>query len=222
MARQAPTKLYSAHTMSASPCIQQPVADAELSETVADAELVARVLGGEPGAYDLLVRRHSARIYGAIYRVVGQREEAEDLTQEAFFKAYRALRRFKGRSQFSTWLYRIALNLALNQLKRARRRPTLSLDADPGEGGHAPPLADETREGASPLDELERQELRARLNAALEKLSKKHREVVFLAEWEGLPHEEIGRLLNCRPATVRTRLFYARRALQAELKDLMT
>ena len=150
-------------------------------------------------------------------------EDANDLTQDAFVKAWQALKSFKGDSSFFTWLYRIAINRTLNHLKQRKFRDgkhAMSLNDLDTEAEHHPDLvalvSDKTPRRAVALEEL-----KEKLNAALQRLSENHRIVVTLHDIQGLPHDEIARILDCNTATVRTRLFYARQQLQGILSDYL-
>ncbi len=188
-----------------------------------DAELVQRAKGGDTSAFETLVRRHQARIRGMIYHMIGHREDAEDLTQAAFLRAYRALRRFQGQSSFYTWLYRIAVNLTLNFIKQRQRRTgagVLSLDDMDSTAEREPEYVEraarDTPDRSAHLAEIQR-----RIHEALGTLTAKHRAVVVMHDLQGLSHEEIARVLRVPTATVRTRLFYARKLLQAELQEFI-
>lgn len=183
-----------------------------------DAVLVERVRTGDVTAYEELVRRNRARIYGLIYNMTSHREDTEDLVQSVFIKAYRSLDRFRGQSAFSTWLYRIALNETLNFLPKRKRRTALSLnDLDQAVERDPDYVALVARE--SPVRDVQRSELQKKLNAALQTLSEAHRTVVVLHDIEGLPHDEIARITGVPEGTVRSRLFHARQQLQAELSE---
>lgn len=187
-------------------------------EAVPDAVLVARAKRGDLDAYDELVRRYQERIYSAMYHMTSNHEDASDLTQESFIKAYRALKSFKGDSSFFTWLYRIAINKAINFLKQRKQIREMSLDDLDLNAEHDPDILALISE-KTPRRQAALSELQVRLNEAMQKLSEPHRLVVTLHDIQGLPHEEIGRIMNCNVATVRTRLFYARQQLQAYLSD---
>ena len=186
-----------------------------------DEELVGAAREKDLGAFDELVHRYQARIHATIYHMTSNREDADDLTQETFVKAYRALASFKGNSSFYTWVYRIAINRTLNFLKKHRRRMReLSLyDIDPDGEGRS--LVREFVSDHSPHHHTRIRELQERLNTAMRKLSEVHRMVVVLHDVQGLPHEEIGRIMDCNTGTVRSRLFYARQQLQAHLNDYL-
>ncbi len=176
---------------------------------------------GDLAAFDQLVHRYRARIHATVYHMTSSREDADDLTQEAFLKAFRSLSSFKGNSSFYTWIYRIAVNKTINFLKRSRRRKTqMSLyDIDPE--GDARLLLPSSVSEDSPRRQLHLWELQRRLNEAMQKLSNTHRLAVTLHDIQGLPHEEIGRIMGCSTGTVRSRLFYARQQLQAHLSDYL-
>jgi RNA polymerase sigma-70 factor (ECF subfamily) len=183
-----------------------------------DRILVARSQRGDTTAYEELVRRHQRRVYGLVYNMTGNKEDAEDLVQDVFVRAYQSLGRFRGTSSFYTWIYRIAVNRAINFLKRRGRRATLSLDDMEG-GIERDPAYVALSARESPVRDASLSELQGRLNKALLTLSEKHRTVVVLHDIQGMPHDEIARMLGCSAGTVRSRLFYARQQLQAELAE---
>jgi RNA polymerase sigma factor (sigma-70 family) len=182
--------------------------------------LVKKAKQGDLLAYDELVRRYQERIYSTIYHMTANHEDANDLAQEAFIKAYRALKSFKGDSSFFTWVYRIAINKTINFLKQRKKRTQMSLDDLDFNAEHDPDLvaliSDKT-----PRRDLNLAELQERLNEAMLKLSDIHRLVVTLHDIQGLSHEEISRIMDCNTGTVRSRLFYARQQLQAHLSDFL-
>lgn len=183
--------------------------------------LVRRAQGGDLEAFDALVRQHQERVYATVYHMTANHEDAADLTQETFIKAYNALRSFKGDCGFFTWLYRIAVNRTLNFLKQRRNRtPHLSLNDLDFNAEHDPDLLALVSE-QTPRRQADLSELQRKLNAALLKLSEVHRMVVVLHDIQGLPHQEIAAILDCNPGTVRSRLFYARQQLQALLSDCL-
>jgi RNA polymerase sigma factor RpoE len=183
-------------------------------------ELLRRAKAGELTAYDDLVRRYQERVYATIYHMTSNHEDANDLAQETFIKAFQALQSFKGDSSFFTWLYRIAVNKTINHLKQRKRRIHVSLNDLDINAEHDPDLvaliSDKT-----PRRDLNLAELQERLNAAMQKLSEIHRMVVTLHDVQGLSHEEISQIMNCNVGTVRSRLFYARQQLQAYLSDYL-
>lgn len=197
--------------------------EAEASPQPDDLTLVRRAQEGDANAYDELIRRYQRQIYGVIYHMTSHHEDANDLAQEAFVKAWQALKTFKGDSSFFTWLYRIAVNRTLNHLKQRKFREgkhAMSLNDLDVEAEHHPDLvalvSDKTPRRALALEEL-----KEKLNVALQRLSENHRIVVTLHDVQGLPHEEIAKVLGCNTATVRTRLFYARQQLQGIMADYL-
>lgn len=187
----------------------------------ADRELVRRAQSGDKVAYDDLVQRYQERIYATIYHMTSNHEDASDLAQDVFVRAWTALRSFKGDSSFYTWIYRIAVNRTINFLKQRRNRSThLSLN-DLEVGTENDPEMVELVSHRTPRRDAALSELQQRLNSALQKLSEEHRTVVTLHDVQGLAHEEIAQILKCNPGTVRSRLFYARQQLQAWLSDLI-
>jgi RNA polymerase sigma factor (sigma-70 family) len=199
--------------------VPTPTGVAPLAE-LDDRALVRRAKQGDMRAYDELVRRYQERIYATVYHMTGNHEDANDLAQEAFIKAYQALRSFKGDSSLFTWVYRIAVNKTINFLKQRKNRTHLSLNDLDLNAEHDPDLvaliSDKT-----PRREAGLSELQEKLNGALQKLSESHRLVVTLHDVQGLSHEEIGRIMDCNVGTVRSRLFYARQQLQAYLADYL-
>jgi RNA polymerase sigma-70 factor (ECF subfamily) len=183
-----------------------------------DRALVRRAKSGDLAAYDELVRRYQERVYAMLYHMTANHEDANDLAQEAFIRAYRSLRSFKGDSSFFTWLYRIAVNRAINFLKQRGRRTHLSLNDLDFNAEHDPDLVALVSD-KTPRREAGLNELQEKLNAAMLQLSETHRLVVTLHDVQGLSHEEISRIMDCNTGTVRSRLFYARQQLQSLLSD---
>lgn len=181
-----------------------------------DGGLVKRAQKGDLGAYEELVLRYQERIYSAIYHMTSNHEDANDLAQESFIKAFRALGTFKGDSSFFTWVYRIAINKTINFLKHRRKRLHLSLNDLDFNAEHDPDLISLISE-KTPRRDMGLNELQEKLNEAMQKLSHIHRLVVTLHDVQGLSHEEISKILDCNTGTVRSRLFYARQQLQAHL-----
>lgn len=187
-------------------------------EAEADWLLVQRVQAGEVDLFDDLVRKYRERIWSVIYNLTSNREDAADLTQDSFLKAFQSINRFQGQSAFFTWLYRIAVNATLNHLQKAKLRRFFSLEKIRDEE----PVASLLDRLADPGDSSDRAaclgELQQKLNEALQKLSIKHRTVVTLFEIDGLSHEEIAEITGTSVGTVRSRLHYAKQLLQAELQ----
>jgi RNA polymerase sigma factor (sigma-70 family) len=182
--------------------------------------LVGRAQQGDVEAYSELVRRHQRKIYALVYHMTSSKEDAEDLTQDVFVKAYGSLGGFKRDAGFYTWVYRIAVNRTINFLKQRKRRTAVSLD-DVDEAVERDPDYVELVARESPVREASLGELQKKLNDALQTLSEKHRSVVVLHDIQGVPHEEIARMLRVSTGTVRSRLFYARQMLQNELKEFL-
>ena len=185
-----------------------------------DMELVKRARRGDLTAYDELVRRYQERIYATVYHMTANHEDANDLAQEAFIKAFQALKSFKGGSSFYTWVYRIAVNKTINFLKQRKNRIHLSLNDLDFNAEHDPDLVALISE-KTPRREVNLAELQEKLNAAMQKLSEPHRLAVTLHDIQGMSHEEIAQIMDCNVGTVRSRLFYARQQLQAYLSDYL-
>ena len=183
-----------------------------------DTELVALAQKGSTNSFNKLVDKYHSRIYSLTYQMTSNREDAEDLTQEIFIKAFEALPRFKGRSSFYTWLYRIGINKTINYRKKRNRNRPLSIDALDQDITHDDIYA-ELDSKDSPLRHIGLNELQVKLNEAMQKLSLKHRTVVVMHDIEGIPHDEIAKIVGVSVGTIRSRLFYARRQLQADLGE---
>jgi RNA polymerase sigma-70 factor (ECF subfamily) len=184
-----------------------------------DRELVAKAQGGDDGAFDQLIEKYKARVYAVIYHMLGNNEDAADLTQEVFVKAFKAISSFRSQSNFYTWLNRIAVNTTINFI-RLRKEEHLSLDEFSSEVEGDPSFQTLVSKETADRD-VDRDELQKKLNEALQKLSKEHRAVVVLHDIEGLRHHEIAKVLGCSEATARSRLFYAHQELQALLANYL-
>ena len=191
-------------------------AGAEVPEDV----LVHRARRGDLKSYDELVKRYQERIYATIYHMTSNHEDANDLAQDSFIKAFQALGSFKGGSSFYTWLYRIAVNKTINFLKQRKNRMHMSLNDLDFNAEHDPDLM-ALISHKTPRRDAGLSELQEKLNAALLKLSEPHRLVVVLHDVQGQSHEEIAKVMDCNIGTVRSRLFYARQQLQSELADYL-
>jgi RNA polymerase sigma-70 factor, ECF subfamily len=196
------------------------VAAAPEPPVVEEQELVKRARQGDLSAYDDLVRRYQERIYATLYHMTSNHEDANDLAQEAFIKAFQALKTFKGGSSFYTWVYRIAVNKTINFLKQRKNRSQMSLNDLDFNAEHDPDLVALVSE-KTPRREAGLAELQEKLNEAMQTLSEAHRLVVTLHDVQGLSHEEIAKIMDCNIGTVRSRLFYARQQLQGQLVDYL-
>ena len=184
-----------------------------------DAELVRRCQEGQHAAFGILVGRYRGRIYAMILNMTGNDADAWDLSQDVFLKAWKALPRFEARSQFFTWLYRIAHNVTYDWLRKRKIGPGTEFDDALGQTPAAGALT--VPQGAvAPDDRLRNKEVGARIAEALKDLSPEHRAVVLLKEVDGLSYQEIADSVGCTLGTVMSRLFYARKRLQALLRDL--
>src|SRR5467141_2571210 len=185
-----------------------------------DIVLVQRAKAGDMAAYDSLVRRYQERIYATIYHMTANHEDANDLAQETFIKAYQALKSFKGDSSFFTWVYRITVNKTINFLKQRKNKTHMSLNDLDFNAEHDPELVALVSD-KTPRRDVSLIELQEKLNGAMQKLSQIHRLVVTLHDVQGLSHEDISKIMGCNTGTVRSRLFYARQQLQAYLSDYL-
>jgi RNA polymerase sigma factor (sigma-70 family) len=183
-----------------------------------DQQLVARTQSGDASAFDQLVVKYTPRLYGLIYNMTSNHEDTNDLLQDVFAKAYKAIRGFRGKSSFYTWIHSIAVNMTLNFLKKRGRRYHLSLDDVDASIQNDKEFLELTAT-SSPVREADLSELQRRLNEAMMKLSDEHRAVVTMFHIQGMPHAEISKILRVSEGTVRSRLFYANRQLQNYLDE---
>jgi RNA polymerase sigma-70 factor (ECF subfamily) len=183
-----------------------------------DEGMIAAVRAGDATAYRGLVERYQGRVYALLYGMVRNPEDARDLTQDAFVKAYRNLHTFREDARFYTWIYRIAMNLAIDFVRRRGKGPVAGFEEDVAvrdpDGG-----VSAAHHGDSPGRALERKRLHAAILAALDRLPEDQKQVVLLRELEGLSYKEIASILDIAEGTVMSRLFYARKKLQAMLVD---
>ena len=188
-----------------------------LSDT--DQQLVEKVLGGNKNAFDMLVLRHQNRVAAIVARIIRDPKETEDVCQEAFIKAYGALRLFRGESAFYTWLYRIAINTAKNYIiARARRPPASDVDINEFENAeHSISLG----EIETPENTLNTEKLKKAIEEAIEALPSDLRTAFTLREFSGLSYEEITEIMDCPVGTVRSRIFRAREAIDKSIKELV-
>ena len=183
-----------------------------------DPQLVRLAQKGDSEAFEELVARHRDKIYARAYTMMRNEEEALDLSQEAWIKAWQRLVQFQGDSSFATWMTRIVINLCLDQLRRQKRMRSESIDEMDEESGGVERQMEPVI--INPTERLERGELRKRIDAALEKLSHEHRTVLVLHEFEEMEYKEIARTMGCSIGTIMSRLFYARRRMAGLLADL--
>ncbi|MCL1829088.1 MAG: sigma-70 family RNA polymerase sigma factor [Oscillospiraceae bacterium] len=172
--------------------------------------LIKRVKDGDAGAFEPLILEHQKKVYNLAYRMLGNAEDASDVSQETFLRAFTSLRGFRGECKFSVWLYRLTSNISID-LIRKRGEKTISLDAGEDAGTHRVPEIGDLR--FSPESELEKKELREAIGRGLERLNPDHRRILLLREIGGLDYEEIGNILKLEPGTVKSRIFRARKQL---------
>ena len=183
-----------------------------------DLDLVERARRGDTRAFDELVGKYTPKLYGLVYHMTSNREDTNDILQDVFAKAYRSIKRFRGKSSFYTWIYSIATNMTLNFLKKRNRRRTMSLDDIDLSIENDRNFIEATSK-SDPVREANLSELQERLNMAMQQLSVDHRAVVTMFDIHGMPHSEISKILGVSEGTVRSRLFYAHRLLQSHLED---
>jgi len=194
---------------------QQPNRTSELL----DHELVQKVQQGDKSAFDHLVRKYQSKIISLVNRYVKDPNEAQDVAQEAFIKAYRALGNFRGDSAFYTWLYRIAINTAKNYLvSRARRYSESEVDVTEAEQVYNAP---QLKGLDTPDQDLQNDEIVEAISSAMEKLPEEMRNAIMLREFEGMSYEEIAQAMECPVGTVRSRIFRAREAIDKKLQPLL-
>lgn len=193
--------------------------DMQIAE-LEDSALIEKCQHGEKQAFNELVTKYRGRVYAMIYNMVHNEQDAWDLAQEGFLKAWKSIDRFRGQSSFYTWLYRIMMNVTIDCVRRKQIVGDSDFDEEIGpnqiEAGastvpHADPL---------PFQKMEHDEIRKRINQAIEKLSPEHRAVILMREMDGMQYEEIAEALDCSTGTVMSRLFYARKKLQGALRDI--
>lgn len=178
-----------------------------------DAAMVKAVLGGDSTAYRGLVEKYQSRVYSMVYGMIRNREDARDLTQEAFVKAFNNLKSFRLEASFYTWLYRIAMNVTIDHTRKRKRREVAGFEEDianrDADGG-----IDEIHHQDSPSKALERKQLYKKIMDCLEKLPADQKQVILLRELEGLSYREISEVMGIPEGTVMSRLFYARKKMQ--------
>ena len=190
------------------------------ADAASDVALVRAARDGDMGAYDQLVQRYQQRLYSTLYHMTSNHEDANDLAQETFIKAYSVLKAFKGDSTFYTWIYRIGVNKTINFLKQRKNKTSLSLNDLDFNIENDPELVALVSD-KTPRRAIAMAELQEKLNAAMQKLSEVHRMVVTLHDVQDMSHEEIADIMDCNVGTVRSRLFYARQQLQSYLSEYL-
>ena len=185
-----------------------------------DIVLVRRCQAGDSRAFDELVAKYRTRVYAMIYHLVHNEQDAWDLAQDGFLKAWKSLDKFRFQSSFYTWLYRIMTNVAIDWLRKKQIQGTQEFDDTIGLQEMEPGSDLAPKSEPHPIKKLERGEVRQRIDAAIAKLSPEHRTVILLKEMEDLQYHEIAETVGCSIGTVMSRLFYARKKLQTLLKDV--
>ena len=192
-------------------------AEADVSEL----DLVKQCQAGQTEAFDQLVTRYRTRVFAMIYNMVHNEQDAWDLAQDSFLKAWKSIKRFQGKSSFYTWIYRIVMNVTIDWLRKKQVKGTGAEFDDAIQLKEVDP-ASRTLPKADPLphQRMERTEIRARIDAAIAQLSPEHRAVILMKETEDMQYHEIAETLGCSIGTVMSRLFYARKKLQNLLRDV--
>jgi RNA polymerase sigma-70 factor (ECF subfamily) len=196
---------------------ETPPAQSEVSEI----ELVKRCQRGDTEAFDELVTRYRTRIFGMIYNMVHNEQDAWDLAQDSFLKAWKSIKRFRGKSSFYTWIYRIVMNVTIDHMRKKQIKGSGAEFDDQIQlkeiepAARTAPKADEL-----PFERMERGELRQKIDNAIAQLTPEHRAVILMKETEDMQYHEIAEALGCSIGTVMSRLFYARKRLQNLLKDV--
>ena len=183
-------------------------------------ELVARAQRGDTSAFNELVTRYRNRAFSMIYNMVRNEQDAWDIAQDGFVKAWRNIRRFRGQSSFFTWLYRILMNISIDALRRKQIESGTEFDDTVRLQEIEPASATTPQREREPATRLNDKEIRTRIDAAIARLSPDHRAVIVMRELDGLDYQEIADAMECSIGTVMSRLFYARKKLQTMLKDV--
>ncbi|MGB0449894.1 MAG: RNA polymerase sigma factor RpoE [Porticoccaceae bacterium] len=191
----------------------------EIKTEPTDQQLVVRVQKGDKRAFDLLVLKYQYKVHSIVARFIRDSDEVKDVVQEAFIKAYRALPRFRGDSQFYTWLYRIAVNTAKNYLvARSRRPPSSDVDLDDAEYYSG---SEQLKDTGTPENQLFRDQLEEVIKQAIIELPEDLRTAVTLREYEGLSYEDIASVMNCPVGTIRSRIFRGRESIDVRVLELI-
>ncbi len=184
-------------------------------------DLVKRCQKGDSEAFDELVTRYRTRVFGMVYNMVHSEQDAWDLAQESFVKAWKSIRRFQGKSSFYTWLYRIVMNVTIDWTRKRQVKGTGAEFDDTIQLKEIDPASKTMpKPDALPFERMEQQEIRSQIDGAIAQLSPDHRAVILMKEVEDMQYHEIAEALGCSIGTVMSRLFYARKKLQNLLKDV--
>jgi len=188
---------------------------------VSELDLVKQCQTGDTQAFDQLVSRYRTRVFGMIYNMVRNEQDAWDLAQDSFVKAWKSIGRFRGQSSFYTWIYRIVMNVTIDWLRKKQVKGTGTEFDDSVQLKEIDPASRTSPQAeALPHERMERNEVRARIDAAIAQLSPEHRAVILMKETEDMQYHEIAEALDCSIGTVMSRLFYARKKLQISLRDV--
>ena len=188
---------------------------------VSELDLVKRCQAGDAEAFDELVVRYRTRIFGMIYSMVHNEQDAWDLAQDSFVKAWKSIKRFRGQSSFYTWIYRIVMNVTIDSLRKKQIKGAGAEFDDSIQLKEIDPASKTVpKPDALPYENLQRGEIRAQIDHAISQLTPEHRAVILMKEIEDMQYHEIAETLGCSIGTVMSRLFYARKKLQALLKDV--
>src|SRR5215472_6071759 len=188
---------------------------------VSELDLVKRCQAGDAQAFDELVTRYRARVFGMIYNMVHNEQDAWDLAQDSFLKAWKSIGRFRGQSSFYTWIYRIVMNVTIDWLRKKQIKGGGAEFDDAIQLTEVDPASRTVpKKEALPHEAMERDEIRARIQKAIGQLSPEHRAVILMKEVDEMQYHEIAEALGCSIGTVMSRLFYARKKLQALLRDV--
>ncbi len=196
--------------------MKQEQVDAE----VPDGALVEKCQNGDTQAFNELVTRYRGKVYAMTYNMVRNEQDAWDLAQDSFLKAWKSISYFRGQSSFYTWLYRISTNVTIDWLRKKKNQTHSEFDENIGLSNVEPGSGTSSVGELAPYKKLEQEEIRKRIDEAVSKLSPEHRAVILMKEMDGLQYNEIADTLECSIGTVMSRLFYARKKLQSLLKDL--